>query len=144
MKLELDKDIQKQIDRMIKKAEMAEKEIREEGAQIVTAVTNRLEQETLKRMPVKEGMLEKSVMKKIVKSGSFSSLTGHVFIPSNAPGSDYAMYTHEWDYKPGEKSRAKEDSGGVIVGRKYMERALTENIRAFGNYIVSRLRKALK
>ena len=144
MKLELDKDLQRQIDQLIKKVEKAEKDVIEESAQIVTVVTDKLEEETVKRMPVKEGMLEKSVMKKIVKSGSFSSLTGHVFIPSNAPGSDYAMYMHEWDYNLGEKSQVKEDSGDVNVGRKYMERALTENAKAFGNYIVSQLRKALK
>jgi hypothetical protein len=49
--------------------------------------------------------------------------------------SDYAIAMHEWDYELGEQSQRKEAASGVTVGQKYLERALSENEKAFGRFI---------
>ncbi|RPI71360.1 MAG: hypothetical protein EHM45_23675 [Desulfobacteraceae bacterium] len=47
---------------------------------------------------------------------------------------------HEFDYKLGEHSQAKQAASDVDVGRKYLERALLENEKEFGEFIFGKLK----
>lgn len=110
--------------------------------QMVRTLTDKLEDESVKRTPIDEGFLAQSHEKKVEVTPS--RVTGHVFIPANSPASDYAVPMHEHFYNLGEASRAKQAGSKVTVGRKYLERALFENAAAFKTYIVMKCRELFK
>ena len=138
-------DLSQQIAQMINKAEKAGKDVVKCAEKTVTVMTHKLEEETVKRMPIDEGFLEKSIDRKVQKGGSVYETIGHVWIPTNSPASDYALYMHEMTYKLGPRSKQKQSSmAGIKVGRKYMERAITENARAFSLYIIKKFKELFK
>lgn len=145
MKISLDasefsSEVQKLVTRLDSLGSRAVREARE----IVSDATDKLQEETIARVPIDEGFLQRSVEKKVT-GGTVSAVTGTVYIPTNAPASDYAMYMHEGEYELGEISRQKQAKNPKIhVGRKYMERALTENMRQFNLLFISRLRGLFK
>lgn len=139
------KAFEKDVQDAVQKLERAGKDTAQIAADIITVVTDKLEEESVKRAPIDEGFLEKSHQKVVNKAEDAMNVEGIVFIPSNSPAAGYAMYMHELDYKLGPRSREKQGAlSGIIVGRKYLERALSENAEAFGRYIVMKLREALK
>jgi hypothetical protein len=132
---------QKDINRAISECIKAGRNVTEKGEQIVTVVCDKLLDESVKRSPVDEGFLEESHERLVKKSQTLHNIKGYVFIPSNAPASDYALYMHENIYNLGKRSQEKQASVDVTVGRKYLERALDENARAFGLYIIKEFRE---
>jgi hypothetical protein len=130
---------------MVKKLDKVDKEVHAEAVDMMTEATDKLEEEVVKRMPVDEGFLEKSVKKKITKGKLVREVMGRVYIAVNSAAADYAMYMHEMKYNLGARSKAKQDaSPDVTVGRKYMARALSENARAFGLFFVKKLKEILR
>ncbi len=143
MKLKLTgykKQIRKMTDRLI----AVDKDVVEKSYKIIDVVTDKLMDESIKRSPVDEGFLEKSHEKKVFKSLILKNIHGYVFIPVNSPASDYAMFMHELSYRLGLRSQNKQTDNPLIkVGRKYLERALTENERAYALYILKELEEFL-
>ena len=136
--------MRQQIRQMIERAESAGKDVDNEAEKIVATITHKLEEETVKRMPVDEAMLEKSIRSKVEKGGKVHNTEGVVWIPANSPAKDYAMYMHELHYNLGQRSRLKQTTlPGITVGRKYMERAMDENTRAFSLYIIKKLKELI-
>jgi hypothetical protein len=100
-------------------------------------------QEAAKRTPILTGQLTASFNKKI--EGSGLQWTAIVYIPTNSPASDYALYMHEGHYKLGEVSKQKQLSNpDVVVGRKYLERAFSENKDLIVKIIRNQVAEALK
>ncbi len=137
--LNMERDIQK----MLSKLEGVKEDMTKEGTKIITVLVDKLMAEAIERAPVDEGFLEKSFKKEIVKAAMLSQVEGSVFIPANAPASDYALMMHEDTYKLGKKSKKKDAAVKADVGRKYLERALSENERAYGLYIFKKLKELL-
>jgi len=77
-------------------------------------------------MPIDEGFLVASEKTEVVQT--LTGPVGHIYIPVNSPASDYAIPMHEWSYNLGKGSLTKQAGQKEVVGRKYLERALTENI----------------
>lgn len=99
--------------------------------QLLKEVTDKMLEESVKRSPIDEGFLEKSHERRL----DYKNMEGIVYIASNSPAGDYALYMHEGTYKLGPRSLAKQAGVPVIVGRKFMERAYTENRKALSDYI---------
>ena len=135
------KEYQAEIKSILKKVDKADKRVQEKCIEIVTALTDRVEEESVLRCPIDEGFLEKSHQKRVVKSPH--NPVGYVYIPANAPASDYALYMHEWVYKLGRRSIEKQATVSVEVGRKFLERALSENERPFALYVIKELRELI-
>lgn len=110
--------------------------------EIVKAITDKVLDESVKRTPIDEGNLIASQHKTVVKEGL--DWVGYVYIPANSPGSDYAMYIHEAHYKLGPTSAMKQAGQSEVVGRKYLERAMTENVGKYQNYVKVRLARFFK
>ena len=135
------KEYQTEIKSIFKKVDKADKRVQDKCVDIITALTDKLEEESVLRSPIDEGFLEKSHQKRIVRNPH--NPVGYVYIPANAPASDYALYMHEWVYELGRRSREKQASVHVEVGRKYLERALSENERAFALYVIKELKELI-
>jgi HK97 gp10 family phage protein len=83
--------------------------------------------------PVDEGNLEESIKvaqeKDITNSGRSKY---YVFVDENQPAEGgktvgfYATRMHEGDYRLGKGSQRKADSSGLLVGRKFLERAMED------------------
>lgn len=109
----------------------------------VTMLAQKIEEEAVKRAPIDTGDLQRSITHS-VEPGTFDSkVKGAVFIPANSPASAYAMYMHEGIYNLGAASAAKQASSSVMVGRKYLERALAENEEAVKAAIQAAVKEAL-
>ena len=76
------------------------------------------------RAPKDEGTLESSLRADVVKNAK--SVAARVYVPVNAAASKYARKMHEGHYKLGANSEAKQMAVPVTVGRKFLERAITE------------------
>jgi hypothetical protein len=145
MKLEFDdKEFRRDIQKMTKKLDDLGRAGAKEAFDIVDAVTDKTMEESINRAPIDEGFLVESHEKKVEKSTVASEVEGHVFIPTNSPASDYALYMHEGRYKLGAKSQEKQAGSEVVVGRKFLQRALTENAKKFQLYIFKKLKEFLK
>ena len=136
--------LQQDIKKIIDNCQQAGLDLVEKGEEIITTTTDKLLEESVLRSPVDEGLLGESHEREIEKNSDVLEITGHVYIPSNAPASDYALHMHESNYNLGPESKQKDAAVNVDVGRKYMERALEENRRAFSLYIVKELRSFFK
>lgn len=105
----------------------------------MNAVGGYLAGEAKERSPVDEGFLTADIANRTIENkGSFSAA---IYIPSNATSSDYAIPMHEGSYTPGEKSLAKQIKTGKAVGRKFITRAIDENILDAQRIIQHELRK---
>jgi hypothetical protein len=103
------------------------------------AVAMQMEEESVKRAPIDEGHLQNSHRNEVIENGE--TITATTYIPSNAPASDYAWPMHEATYELGEASRQKQNSVGVRVGKKYMERALYEEHEKYMATLVRLLKR---
>ena len=90
------------------------------------------------RTPVDEGNLTADIAMRVVQHER--SLATVLFIPSNAPSSQYAIPMHEGFYQLGENSREKQRKVNVIVGRKFITRAIDENRATIKEIIRSNLK----
>lgn len=137
---EFDREIKKIVERL----DGAGNDIVDGCYRIVDDVTDKLMEESIRRCPVDEAMLEASHEKSVKKTPIVKDIVGRVFIPANSPAADYAVYMHEWTYNLGPRSAEKQAGSSVTVGRKFLERALDENARAFGLYIIKKLKELLR
>ena len=76
------------------------------------------------RAPKDEGTLEASMRADVVKNAK--SMAARVYVPVNSAASAYAIKMHEGHYHLGKNSAAKQASSSVVVGRKFLERSITE------------------
>ncbi len=133
--MEIDFDFGRDIKTMIQKLKRVDDDLKDKCVGIMRQLVQQFKAEAIKRVPIDEGMLEKSFSTKVIDAALMDEVTGVVYVASNALASDYAIAMHEWDYELGEQSQRKEAASGVIVGQKYLERALSENEKAFGRFI---------
>ena len=135
--------MKKEIQDMVERLDKIEDEVsRKVVYNLINEVTDKLHAESVRRSPVDEGLLEKSHEKEVNQSASAIETEGVVFISTNAPAAEYAMYMHELEYRLGPASMRKQVAdSGVTVGRKYLERALSENIKKFQRYMAGTLRE---
>ena len=111
----------------------------ERAKRAMDAVGGYLAGEAKERSPVDEGFLTADISNKTIENkGSFSAA---IFIPSNATSADYAIPMHEGQYTPGEKSQKKAQKTGKVVGRKFITRAIDENLSDAQKIIQHELRK---
>ena len=54
------------------------------------------------------------------------SMAARVYVPVNSAARAYAVKMHEGHYHLGKNSAAKQASSSVVVGRKFLERSITE------------------
>ena len=102
------------------------------------AVGGYLNGEVKKRTPIDEGFLTADVSNKTVQfKKSFAAI---VYIPSNAVSSKYAVPMHEHRYHLGRKSMQKQRKVGKLVGRKYITRALWDNLKTIREIIISEVK----
>ena len=88
--------------------------------------------------PVDEGFL----------TGEISNLTVNyrrsyaavIYIPGNGQSAQYAIAMHEGFYRIGAKSTNKQSKVGKVVGRKFITRALDNNITVIGEIIRREMR----
>lgn len=81
--------------------------------------------EARNRAPVDEGNLVNSISGAVQRNAKSSSAV--VYVPSNSPAAQYAIPMHENVYNLGPNSKAKQSKVDVVVGRKYLTRAIEEN-----------------
>ena len=99
--------------------------------------------ETQKRTPVDEGNLTNDVSFQVIPYSQSAAVA--IYIPTNAPSSKYAIWTHEGDYNLGPNSQAKQgkSEAGIVVGRKYITRAILENMETVMKIIEAKLKTAV-
>ena len=90
------------------------------------------------RTPVDNGNLTADIAMEVVPFKK--SLATVLYIPSNAPSSQYAIPMHEGNYDLGENSREKQRKVNVMVGRKFITRAIDENRATIKEIIKSNLK----
>lgn len=90
------------------------------------------------RAPVDKGNLTADISSQVVKNDQ--SISTVLYIPSNAPSAQYAIPMHEGQYDLGENSREKQRKVAVVVGRKFMTRAIDENRETIKEIIKSNLK----
>jgi hypothetical protein len=90
------------------------------------------------RTPVDEGILTSGIKSEVVEHRK--SYAVKIFVPANAPSAKYAVPMHEGKYKLGENSQAKQKTVSAVVGRKYITRAIEENMTEIGKVIAGRLK----
>jgi len=90
------------------------------------------------RTPVDEGMLTSDVHTEVVEYRKSYAAT--VYIPVNCPSAKYAVRMHEGTYKLGANSQSKQGKVPVVVGRKYITRAIDENREEIGRVIAARMK----
>lgn len=119
-----------------------EDDVKREALKAGQQIGDKFLEESAKRAPIDEGNLEKSHEKEVEQKGI--GFEGKVYITSNSPAGDYAMWAHEADYNLGDNSRRKQAGSNVIVGRKYMERAFNDNYKRLYDYLVKKIRSVIR
>ncbi|WP_161598310.1 HK97-gp10 family putative phage morphogenesis protein [Pseudodesulfovibrio senegalensis] len=130
------------INKALKQLNKAQRATERQLKKAMTKAAMQFEAESVKRSPIDEGHLQSSHRHKVEQNGS--DTTAIVYIPTNSPASDYAIYMHEGTYTLGPTSLQKQGSVGVRVGKKYMERALLEEEDKIIATIVRELKRNLK
>ena len=98
-----------------------------------------IEKEAKLRAPVDQGNLTADIRSMVAESPK--GAVAVVYVPVNSPASPYAIAMHENDYKLGPNSEEKQRKVGVVVGRKYLIRAITENAERIRSRIAWNLKK---
>ena len=102
-------------------------------------IKNLLVKEARWRCPKDEGHLRHEITGDVQQNAS--SLAACVYVPANSPASEYAVWIHEGQYNLGKKSMdLQRKTPGVVIGPKYITRAIEENRER----IVAIMREALK
>lgn len=94
------------------------------------------------RAPHDEGTLETSLRADVVKNAK--SMAARVYVPVNAEAKPYARKMHEGHYRLGANSEAKQMEVSVTVGRKFLERAITEQKKELIDTMEFVLKRGLK
>ena len=123
------------VKKMVKRLKKIDNDGFNKCVDIIEELVKKFKEEAIRRVPVDEGDLERSIATKVTKGLFRTKVYGEVYVAANALAADYAMAMHEWNYNLGPKSAAKQSASGVTVGRKYLERALDENEFEFGMFI---------
>lgn len=120
------KELTAELNNIEKRSSRGVREALEKGAEKIQDLAR-------KYAPVDEGNLEESV--KIAKEVDILNSRRskfYVYIDENQPAKDgktvgfYALRMHEGDYRLGKGSQAKAVSSGLLVGRKFLERAMED------------------
>ncbi len=90
------------------------------------------------RTPVDKGNLTADIAMDVVRNEK--SLSAVLYIPSNAPSSQYAIPMHEGFYILGTNSLEKQRKVAAIVGRKFITRAIDDNRPTIREIIKSNLK----
>ncbi|MGE4192213.1 MAG: HK97 gp10 family phage protein [Pseudodesulfovibrio sp.] len=98
--------------------------------------------EAKKRAPIDKGKLEESITHDTDREQD-GSVTTTIRIKQNRKSRKYAVKMHESHYNLGPRSQEKNDTGSVVVGRKYLERAITENEDELLKILAAEIRKEL-
>lgn len=115
--------------------------------QIMHQVAAYIEGQAKNRAPKDIGTLETSIRSMVAESPK--GMVAVVYVPVNAcvvesedgRSFNYAIAMHENDYNPGPKSLDKQRKLGVVVGRKYLVRAISENAEEIKKRIAYQLKK---
>lgn len=94
------------------------------------------------RAPHDEGTLETSLRADVVKNAK--SMAARVYVPVNSMAKPYARKMHEGHYRLGANSEAKQMEVPVTVGRKFLERAITEQKKELIDTMEFVLKRGLK
>ena len=105
----------------------------------MTEVSHYLAGEARKRAPVDEGHLVNSITPETDKGAK--GWEAIVYVASNAHTRAYAVPMHEHEYNLGPNSRAKQMKSNVVVGRKYLTRAISENQERIVKIIEAKMRQ---
>lgn len=135
-------DLDRDVKRMLRKLHLFDAEAHEKLVKITKQATDKIEEESVLRSPVDEGNLQGSHESKV--EDKKEDIIGHIYIPANSPAADYALYMHESHYNLGEQSLAKQAKVNVVVGRKYLERALNENRNKLKLFFIKQISRMLK
>lgn len=82
--------------------------------------------------PVDEGNLEDAIKVEVDRSGINGRIQAYVYVDSDQDTGDgrtvgeYSNYMHEGTYNLGPRSQIKQSAAGVVVGRKFLERAVDD------------------
>ena len=98
-----------------------------------------IEKEAKLRAPVDQGFLTADIRSMVATPASGAAAV--VYVPVNSPSSPYAVAMHENHYELGPNSQEKQTKVGVVVGRKYLSRAISENMDAIMKRIAWQLKK---
>lgn len=109
---------------------------------LVERITKKLQKESIRRSPFDTGDLESSIKAEVFRADYAGNISGYVFVPYDAPAVEYAVSMHESFYNLRLRSIEKEHRAGVIIGRKYIERAFDDNYHEFMADIDITLKKA--
>lgn len=111
-------------------------------------MSNKLLKEARLRTPKLSGNLEESIRNDVIEDRG--RISARVYIPENAKikvgktGFNYAIWIHEGEYMLGEKSLDKQAKGTVLVGPRYLARAVEENKAVWLRMIAFYVKKACK
>ncbi len=130
---------QHQIEKIKLNLKKVEKLIDKDKNKIVKHITEDLEKEIEKRVPVDSGALEESIRANYLINKGLAQAT--VYMSSNVP---YSIYLHEGEYNLGKNSIRKQLSQPEKVGRKFFERAWVENKQKYQNYMIAELKRVLR
>ena len=107
--------------------------------QIMHQVAAFIEGQAKNRAPIDEGNLTADIRSMVADTGrGFAAV---VYVPVNSPSSPYAIAMHENDYNLGPNSLERQRKLGVVVGRKYLTRAISENAEGIKKRIAYQLKK---
>lgn len=125
-------DLEAKIRRRLRETPAAERRIMHQIAVFI-------EREAKRRAPVDIGTLTDDIRSMVAESTK--GVAAVVYVPVNSPSSQYAVAMHEGDYKLGPNSLERQRKEGVIVGRKYLIRAITDNVDEIKKRIAWNLKK---
>lgn len=139
------------VDDFLRGLDMSDKKVQKAAHKGMEDVTDDLARTASETAPHKKGTLEKSYDKD-VKWTSNKTIVGEVTFSIKERGKsgdfNYALWTHESNYKLGKDSLSKPGGMGMSrqrypVGNKYLERPLKGESDAYKKHIAETIRKEL-
>lgn len=100
--------------------------------------------------PVDEGNLEDAIKVEVDRSGINGRIQAYVYVDSDHEADegktvgDYAPRMHEGTYNLGPRSRIKQSAAGVVVGRKFLERAVDDLAPGIINRVYRAIQRTMK
>jgi hypothetical protein len=129
-------------------SKLLDKKINKALKDAVLDVTLDLKRVASASAPKDTGFLEKSAQHEVVATSEY--IEGTVGFSAVENGFNYAEWTHNEDYKLGEKSKRKRGGksrfgvGTVPVGKGYLKNALEMNEQGYLDYIKQKYREAVE
>ena len=125
-------NLEKKIRRRLAETPLAEKQIMHQIAVFI-------EKGAKDRAPVDQGNLTVCIKSMVAQTPK--GMAAVVYVPVNSPASPYAIPMHEHEYRLGVNSQEKQRKVGVVVGRRYLIRAIEENAEAIRKRIAWNLKR---